>query len=260
MRAALALSLLLASASAVPAAQAQGSNPLSAVFGCQVSGGKQEAGAAVGAILGGVLGNQVAKNERGLGTVVGAALGAAAGSWVGCRMQSTDQARAQQATKDALDQGVSQSWSNPQTGASGRVDVISSSYGPPVYGNSLRYASGVQQLASYEQTSGGYYAGKTVNLRAGPSTGTRVVGKLNANEGFQALGKVSGQPWILVGRNGQAVGYVSEGLVYPSGDYGPAQATCRTIAQTISAPGYGAATERYNACKDSRGQWQLTKV
>lgn len=259
MRAAISLSILLAVTATAPTAQAQ-SRPLASILGCEVSGGKQEGGAAVGAIVGGLLGSQVSKNERALGAVVGAAIGAAAGSWVGCRMQSTDQARAQQAARTALDRGVSQSWSNPQTGASGRVDVVSSSYGPPVAGSSLRFAPGLQTLASYEMTSGPYYAAKKANLRAGPSTGAPVVGKLAKGESFDALGKVSGAPWVLVGRYGQAVGYVSESLVRPSGDYSPAQAPCRVIAQTINAPGYGAATERYNACRDGRGEWQLTRV
>ena len=52
-------------------------------------GGRQRAGAAIGAVLGGVLGNQVARNERTLGTVAGAGLGAAAGSYIGCNQQRT---------------------------------------------------------------------------------------------------------------------------------------------------------------------------
>jgi len=257
MRAVIALSALLVATGAPAAAQAQ-SSPLSAIFNCQASGGKQEAGAALGAVLGGVIGNQVAKNERGLGTVVGAALGAAAGSWIGCKMQSTDQARAQTAMKTALENGETQVWSNPQTGASGRVDVVSSSYGPPVAGSSLRFAPGLQVLTTYEALPNAYVVSSTANLRAAPTTGSAIVGKLMTGEGFDALGRVPNQPWILAGRYGQAIGYVYEPLVRQANNY--TVASCRVVDQTINAPGYGAATERYNACRDANGQWQVTRV
>ncbi len=67
------------------AAQAQANG----VTNCDAPGGRQRAGAAIGAVLGGVLGNQVARNERTLGTVAGAGLGAAAGSYIGCNQQRT---------------------------------------------------------------------------------------------------------------------------------------------------------------------------
>lgn len=258
MRAVVALSALLVATSMPVAAQAQ-SSPLSAIFNCQASGGKQEAGAALGAVLGGVLGNQVAKNERGLGTVVGAALGAAAGSWIGCRMQSTDQARAEAAMKTALAEGQTQTWANPQTGASGRVDVVSSSFGPPISSASLNFAPGVQQLTTYEaMRPGAYVVSSNANLRAAPSTDTPIIGKLATGESFDAVGKVPNQPWVLVGRYGQAIGYVYETLAAPTNSY--AVASCRVVDQTINAPGYGATTERYNACRDGNGQWQVTRV
>ncbi len=257
MRAVLALSAVLVAASVPPAAQAQ-SSPLSSIFSCQASGGKQEAGAVIGGVLGGVIGNKVSKNEKTLGTVVGAAIGAAAGSWIGCKMQSTDQARAQTAMRTALDNGQTQVWTNPQTGASGRVDVVSSSYGPPVAGGALNFAPGVQALETYETLPGQYVVNSTANLRAAPTTNSAVVGKMSAGESFDAMGRVPNQPWILVGRYGQAIGYVYDTLVRPANTY--AVASCRVVDQTINAPGYGSSTERYNACKDGAGQWQVTRV
>lgn len=257
MRAALALSVLLAASAGAPAAHAQ-SGPLSSIFNCAASGGKQEGGAVLGAVIGGLIGNQVAKNERELGTVLGAAVGAAAGSWIGCRMQSTDQSRAQAALRAALDNGQTQTWANPQTGASGRVDVVSSSYGTPVSGAALRFAPGLQVLATYEATAGYYAANATANLRSAPTTEGAIVGKLQQNESFDGLAKVPNQPWILAGRYGQAIGYVHESLVRPLG--AQTVASCRVVDQTINAPGYGASTERYNACRDAAGEWQISRV
>ncbi len=230
-------------------------NPLSSLFRCEQGGRKQEGAAVAGAVIGGLLGSQVAKNERLLGAAAGAAIGAAAGSYVGCRMQSTDTARAQAATKAALDRGAGQTWSNPTTGASGRVDVISSSYGPPIPGSSFRYGPGVQSMNSYEALGGQYYAPGMVNLRAGPSTRTASVGRLQAGDRFDALG-ATGDGWILVGRNGEAAGYAASSVVRPAGN--PPAASCRIVQTTTNTRGYGAESQRFNACRDARGEWRLT--
>ena len=70
-------------ASAPMAAQAQSNG----VTNCDAPGGRQQAGALIGAVIGGIAGNAVAKNERTLGTVVGAGAGATAGSYIGCNQQ-----------------------------------------------------------------------------------------------------------------------------------------------------------------------------
>lgn len=57
------------------------------ITNCDAPGGRQRAGAAIGAVLGGLAGSQVSRNERALGAVVGAAGGAAAGSYIGCNQQ-----------------------------------------------------------------------------------------------------------------------------------------------------------------------------
>lgn len=70
-------------ASAPLAAQAQSNG----ITSCDAPGGRQQAGAVIGAVIGGLAGNAVARNERALGTVVGAGAGAAAGSYIGCNQQ-----------------------------------------------------------------------------------------------------------------------------------------------------------------------------
>lgn len=79
MIAALGAAAMPMSASAMP--QANG------ITNCDAPGGRQQAGAAIGALLGGLAGSQVSKNERTLGAVVGAGAGAAAGSYIGCNQQ-----------------------------------------------------------------------------------------------------------------------------------------------------------------------------
>jgi surface antigen len=252
----LSAAAVLAAMMAAPVPAAAQSKGIGGLFGCEGSGKKQEGGALIGAGVGALVGRAVSKDNKTLGTVLGGAAGAAAGAYIGCRMQSTDQALAQQATKRALDDGQSQSWSNSRTGASGRIDVVSSSYGPPLSGDGLRFERGVQALRSYDAVGGDYTARSTANLRSGPSTSGKVVGKLAARERVEVLGGVPGGNWLLVGRNGYGAGYVSASLLNQN-NQGPPP-SCRIINASISTKGAAPTAERYSACRDTKGEWQLT--
>ena len=253
----LAITAMVGASLAVPAPVMAQSKGLSSLFACEGSGKKQEGGTLMGAAAGAFLGSKIAKNEKTLGALVGAAAGAAAGSYIGCRMQSTDTAMAQQATRKALETGQPQVWSNSRTGASGRIDVVSSSYGPPVDSRNLRFASGVQSLPSYDALGGQYAASSPVNMRSAPSTKGKIVGKLVAGQTFDALGSAPNGGWVLVGQSGYAVGYVAPSLVRP---LQLATASCRMINASISTAGQRATTERYSACRDTSGEWQLTQA
>lgn len=90
------LNITLATAAAVAslvtaapmAAQAQSNG----ITSCDAPGGRQTAGALIGAVVGGVVGSNLARNERTAGTLVGAGAGAAAGSYIGCNQQRARQA------------------------------------------------------------------------------------------------------------------------------------------------------------------------
>ena len=226
------------------------------------------------------------------GGAIGAAAGAAIGSYVGCRLQTADQQRAYAAANQALVDGRSTSWSNPQTGASGSVNVLASegayaqssasgygqtAYAPqPVSLAGLRVASNVQLQTQLETAPANVYTARsTANLRAGPSTSTAIVGKLRAGEQLDGLARVRGQSWILVGRNGTGIGYVSESVINPVGPstqsyasataspYGQtasSQSLCRTIEQTINVPGSQPTVERYRACQQADGQWNVARA
>jgi surface antigen len=260
-----ALALAASPIAPVAPAYAQGGNPLNSIFGCQSGGNKQAGGAILGAIIGGALSNTTSsKRTRGRNTVLGAAAGAAAGSYIGCRMQVGDQQRAEAATQRALNSGENASWSNPETGASGRVTMVSSrpydaQSALPASMNGVRFAQGVEPQGPYLGASGRYEASNRVNLRANPANDGRVVNQLQPGESFDALARVRGYPsdWLLAGRNGVAIGYVSETVVQPltrSYSSGNGQ-MCRTFDQTLTTGQGETETNRYTACQTANGEW-----
>jgi surface antigen len=166
---------------------------------------------------------------------------------------------AQEAAQTALDRNRSSSWSNPETGASGDVRLVSShSYSEPVSMAGLRLAPGVDLAQGYEGASGRYQARNAANLRAAPSTTAPVVGKLGAGEAIDALARVQGGGWLLAGRDGVGVGYVAESVVRPA-DSGAASAgsTCRTFDQTLRTRDGAPDTQRYTACRGANGEWVI---
>jgi len=115
---------------------------------CAAPGQRQEMGAAIGAVAGGVIGNRVGgEDNQLLGTAVGAAVGGLAGSWIGCRLQTGDQRRAQEAAQRALAENNTQTWSNSSTGASGQVRVV---YGSGQSLSNVSFLPGVTVEPRYE--------------------------------------------------------------------------------------------------------------
>ncbi|WP_068875729.1 MULTISPECIES: glycine zipper 2TM domain-containing protein [unclassified Phenylobacterium] len=251
-----AIMALAAVAVAPSAASAQG---LGSLFSCDAQGSSNTTGAVVGGLVGALAGSQVSKNERTLGAVIGAGLGAAIGNNIGCRMDRKAQQDARVAFQRALETGKTQSWSDPQTGASGRISVLGpvsgSSTSGSGYAGRWRYAQGVT-VVSRVSTAGGEYAGAgRVNVRAAPNTSAPVVDRLQPNETFEVAGAVAGG-WLAVVEDGFIQGYVARSVVQPVG--GGADGGCRLVEQTVNERGQPAYRERFNACRDSSGEWRLT--
>ena len=229
---------------------------LSGIFGCSASGGKQVIRAAGGGAVGGFLGNRIAgKGSRTMGTVVGAATGAAVGSALGCRLQRNDQAKAERAMEQAVATNKSQSWSNPETGASGRVDVQGSTSGTDLAG--LKFASQVEPVESYSKIGANYTANSTANVRSAPSLQGEVIGQLSYGQSVWVPASAAGTAWMLVSRDGVGQGYVSSALLQRSS--GPA-AGCKLVTQTVTTGGDDTATENLEACRDGQGNWVLKRV
>lgn len=259
-------------------------NPLNSVFACQNPNNRQGTGAVVGGLIGGVVGNQVAGDEeQTLGTILGAALGAGIGSYIGCRMGQGDQQRAQAALSTALAQGRPQTWVNPQSGASGRVDIVDTfnyGYGPADYAQALpppgpslqtvRWTQGVEQPREYLPSEGVYRATTNAAIRSGPSQRARQLGTLRNGDSVDGLVRVEGTDWVLASSNGVAIGYVQEtnlrfmGVAAPPAPppppvYDPRRGpTCRTFEQTFTPRGGRPESTRNTACQTASGEWVVT--
>jgi len=251
--AASALALILAAPQAASAAG------IGSLYSCNASGNANTTGAVVGGLVGALAGSQISKNERALGAVIGAGIGSAIGNSIGCRMDRKSQQDAQVAFERALETGKTQSWSDPATGASGRIEVLGpaggSSYGGgQTYSGRWRYAQGVSPAVRASNVGGTYAANGRINLRAAPNTNAAVVDRLQDGEEIEVGGSVAGG-WLAVIEDGLVQGYVSRGVVRPAGGAGGGD--CRSVRQTITERGQGSYTERYTACRGSDGAWRV---
>jgi surface antigen len=255
--AASALALILA---APQAAQAAG---IGSLYSCNASGNANTTGAVVGGLVGALAGSQISKNERALGAVIGAGIGSAIGNSIGCRMDRKSQQDAQLAFERALDTGRTQNWSDPNTGTTGRIEVLGpagggSSYGGgQTYSGRWRFAPGVAPATRASSQGGTYTATGRINMRAAPNTSAAVVDRLQDGEEIEVGGSVAGG-WLAVIDDGLVQGYVSRGVVRPSGGGGGrSDGDCRSVRQTITERGQSSYTERYTACRGSDGAWRI---
>src|SRR5438046_1660380 len=77
--------------------------------------------------------------------------------------------------------------------------------------DSLKLASGVVKAAEgYETPATPYIVANSTNMYSGPSlVDTKVTGQLKRGEHVDVLAKVKGWEWVLVGKNGTGIGYVT---------------------------------------------------
>ncbi|WP_293345378.1 SH3 domain-containing protein [Phenylobacterium sp.] len=253
------LSLAAATILALAAPGAASAQGLGSLFSCDAQGSANTSGAVIGGLVGALAGSQVSKNERALGAVIGGGLGAAIGNNIGCRMDRKARLDAQQAFERALETGKTQSWSDPETGSSGRISVLgpvgSGGGGGTSYAGRWRYAQGVTVASRVSSVGGTYASNGRINIRSAPNTSAPVVDRLQADETIEIAGAVAGG-WLAVVEDGFIQGYVSRSVVRSVG--GGEDGGCRLVEQTVSERGQPSYRERFNACRDSSGAWRLT--
>jgi len=259
---------------------------------------KQTGGMLLGAALGGLLGSQFG---GGTGKVVATALGVVAGGWLGSEIgKSLDRAdraaidqKSAQALSSARD-GETITWNNPDSGASARITPASTKVERREV--PLVRRKDVAPIPPLELIGQTYKARRNANVRAAPTTDAATTTRLRAGETFQAVGKVQGKDWIVVGQNNRTVGYVHASLVQkaapPSMAAGTSQgqaavrpavnldhikdskavdldaeglvadnvvatSECRTMNVEVSNKEGQSEQNKFKACKGTDGAWEI---
>lgn len=221
---------------------------------------KEVLGTGIGAALGGLVGSQFGHGSgKIVATLAGVGIGGFLGNRIGAKLDELDRQKAQSATEQVLaDPGTAPaSWSNPNSGNSGTVKA-----GPVFYGSSSGARASAAPPAVLTPPPANLelvppvwvaHTRDAVNLRAAPNGSAGILGHLKPNRNFQALGKVPGTPWLVVGLNGQPVGYVSTTVVQPVEAAAPAQ------IQPPPEPQSGQPTQQAQGGPDvppAPGSWQ----
>jgi len=183
------------------------------------------------------------------------------GSRYGQNLTESDRIKQAEATVAAMSEGdgsATVDWTNPETGAKGTVSA------GPTEGEVVMLE--LEAVDGIELINANYRAEVDSNVRARPTTQSPVVDGLRKGETFQAVGKAVGSDWILVARDGKALGFVYAELVASTqltkmGDE-PALSVfeltirCRDVQREARTAGGGAYQEAGRYCTDIVNSWQ----
>jgi hypothetical protein len=87
---------------------------------------------------------------------------------------------------------------------------------------SLKIASGVVKASGYETPSTTYIVANPTSIYSDHSFyDSKVMGQLMRGEHVDVLAKVKGWEWVLVGKDGTGIGYVSISMLSPADKYIP---------------------------------------
>jgi hypothetical protein len=101
--------------------------------------------------------------------------------------------------------------------------ISATAFAADISADTLKLAPGVVKATE------GYESPPTTYIVANPTSvfndhyfyNTKVTGELKRGEHVDALAKVKGWDWVLVGRNGTGIGYVAISMLSPSDKYIP---------------------------------------
>lgn len=236
------------------------------------TGNKQTVGAVSGAVIGGLIGTQIGSGSgKILATAAGAAVGAFAGSEIGKYLDEQDRQAQAQATAKAIEATPEQNtvtWENPETNVKGEVTA-----GPVI--QETRTVT-VREIPKMSLIGANYRAISDSNVRSEPSLDSEVIAILLKDEIFEAVGKVENTNWMLAGRDGHTLGYVSGELVEPvpaagrgdesvnpveSVSVNPDTATvsvtshCRNVIRAVTLSDGETHEEEIKYCQQTDGSW-----
>ena len=237
--------------------------------------GGEELGTAGGAVVGGLVGSQIGSGTGQLvATGAGAVAGALIGRELGQYLEEQDQEKLAEATANTAATGDSQKWNNPDTGVSGKTEVVKSEEKTEAVSVSVK-KDRVEEVPPMELIGQPYTATAGVNVRGGPSTDYKKVGFLSNGNTVNVAGKVEGRSWYMISQNGAGQGFVHSDYLQQaqgtkladkqeSGTDGGnvtektvnAKRQCRTVEQTVTLESGETKNETVEACRGPNG-WEV---
>ena len=83
----------------------------------------------------------------------------------------------------------------------------------------LRLAEGVKRFSNYEPVPTKYIVANTSDVYADVTQASKVTGHLDRGQQIVALAKPKDWDWILVGKDGVGIGYISRGVIAPADQF-----------------------------------------
>lgn len=100
--------------------------------------------------------------------------------------------------------------------------AVGAAYAADISPGTLKFAPGVVQAPGYETPPASYIVANPTSVYSDHSFyGTMVTGELKRGDHVDALAKVKGYDWVLVGKDGMGIGYVSISMLSPADKYVP---------------------------------------
>ena len=190
-----------------------------ALGGCADNGmgTKETIGTGAGALLGGLAGSFIGSGSgRIVAIAAGVAVGGLIGNRIGAALDQNDQqalaAHSQQAIQSSAD-NTPVSWKSDHTDATATITPENSRIETrPI---SVIRDSNVAPAPELDPIGRTYEAKTMTNIRLAPTADSGISGTLAPGNKITAVGKVRGEPWIMVARSGRAIGYVSAANLEP---------------------------------------------
>jgi hypothetical protein len=103
------------------------------------------------------------------------------------------------------------------------IALLNAAFASDVSPEALKFSAGVTKATEgFETPSATYIVANPTSIFSDHSYfGTKVTGELKRGEHIQALAKVKGYDWVLVGKNGTGIGYVPISMLSPADQYHP---------------------------------------
>jgi surface antigen len=269
---------------------------IAASSGCaQLGINKQQAGTGIGVVAGAVVGSFIGKgNGKIVAVLLTSAIGGFIGNKIGAMLDDKDKQALALRTQEALSLPVNDSaqpvtWTSAHSGATAQI-VQGKEY-TETKTVEVKRAPKIAAVPSMKLINEQYLTKNSSNVRAAPNKSADKVGGLPAGTEFTAVGSTG--DWILVGRKGVTVGYISKALVTPKSEVAKsvkpaanldemnvaadketkafdldaiptlptqqvaAETSCRPVTVSLKAADGNTEQEKNTFCKQANGTWEL---